>query len=130
MKRTNIDQAGFALLEVIVAMAIASFALAVIYRTIGDGLRNAARVQLLQSTVIAARSQLDAVASDGLVAPGRSEGRYQNGIRWQMNIADLSSQPKDATKLRPYWIALEALDVSGRQLLRLESAKLAREVQP
>ena len=129
MKRHS-DDTGFALLEVIVAMAIASFALAVIYQTIGNGLRNVARVQLLQAAVIAARSQLDAVGTDGLVTTGTFEGRYGNGTRWQMSIADLSNQPKDPTKLRPYWITLDALDDSGRQLLRLETAKLAREVQP
>jgi general secretion pathway protein I len=135
MQRLRSGETGFALLEVIVAMTIASVALAVIYRTVGEGLRAASRVQTLEAAVVAARSHLDGLAANGILTPGTTTGAFDHGIRWRQTIADLSTQSSSNQSaapgaLRPYWITLVAVDASGAPLLQLETAKLAREPQP
>lgn len=120
---------GFALLEMVVAMAIISLALATFYRTSGGAFRAASRVQTLQTTIVFARSQLDAVGSDGLLETGTTSGVYQNGVRWQLSVADLTNGLQTANALRPYWITLIAKDRSGAPLIKLETAKVAREPQ-
>lgn len=127
MNRARSRDTGFALLEVIVAMAIASIALATIYRTIGDGLRAASRVKTMQTAVVAARTHLDALGGEGVLRAGTTAGRYDNDIRWRLTIADLSGQRAEANSPRPYWIALVAMDRSGAPLFNLETARIARE---
>ena len=121
---------GFALLEVVVAMAIAGLALAAFYQTIGGSLRAASRVQIQRTAILAARAHLDALGSDGTLAAGIETGTYDSAIRWRLSITDLSHKPKDATALRPFWIALQVFDRTGASLLQLETAKTAREVEP
>lgn len=130
MPRDPSRESGFALLEVIVAVAIVAIALATIYRTIADAFRAASRVQAQQATVILARSQLDALGSDGQIAPGTSTGAYRNGIRWRLDVADLSGKTVAVNAARPYWVTLVTLDASGRPMFKLETAKIAREAQP
>ena len=130
MKQDRCREQGFALLEAIVAMAIASLALTTIYRTIGDGMRTASRVQTMQAAIVVARSHLDSLGSDGTLQSGASAGAYDNGMRWRLSIADLSTATGEAATLRPYWITLIASDRTGAALLTLETAKLAREAKP
>ncbi len=129
MKRVRSRESGFALLEAIVAMAIASLALTAIYRTIGNGLRAASRVQTLQAAVVVARSHLNSLGGDGTLISGTSSGAYDNGIRWRLNVAALSNRAGEPETLRPYWITLKAIDPSGALLLELESARMAREAK-
>ena len=126
----RLDERGFALLEVVVAMAIAGLALSAIYQTIGGSLRAASRVQIQRSALLAARAHLDTLGSDGTLASGIETGTYDGAIRWRLSVTDLSSKPKDANALRPYWIALQVTDRAGANLLKLETAKTAREAQP
>ena len=51
-------ETGFALLEAVVAMAIAAIGLATVFRTIGDGLRTASRVQEVQAAINGANTLL------------------------------------------------------------------------
>ena len=129
MKGARSREAGFVLLEVIVAMVIVSIALATLYQTVGGAFRAAGRVEALQATVVFARSQLDAVGSGGVLTPGTATGAYSNGIRWRLSIADLSTKLAEANALHPYWITLVATDKSGSPLLKLETAKIAREAR-
>ena len=129
MRRVRPREQGFSLLEVIVAMAIGLAAIAIIYRMIGDSFRASSRVQALQATVGVARSHLDALGSDGLLTPGITTGTYENGIRWRLSVADLSSRPGEPKTQRPYWITLVTIDRAGVPVLRLETAKIAREAQ-
>lgn len=129
MKRVRSRDNGFALLEAVVAMAIASLALSTIYRTIGNGLRAASRVQTVQAAVVAARSHINSLGGDGTLSSGISAGTYENGIRWRLSVADMSSRAGEATTLRPYWITLKAIDKTGAVLLELETARVAREAK-
>ena len=123
-------ETGFALLEAIVAMAIAAIGLATVFRTIGDGLRTASRVQEVQAAIVVARSHLDALGVDGMLASGLSTGVYENNLRWRLNVTDLSSRAGADTRLRPYWITLVAFNRQGASILQLETAKVAREAKP
>ena len=129
MKRARSDDRGFALLEAIVAMAIASLALSAIYRTVGNGLRAASRVQTIQSAVVVSRSHLSSIGIDGTLSAGDSRGSYGNGLRWQLNVTDMTARSTDANALRAYWITLKTIDRSGALLLELETARIAREAK-
>lgn len=130
MKQIPHRDSGFTLLETVVAMAIAAIGLATVFRTISDGLRTASRVQSVQAAVVVARSHLDGVGADGTLTSGLSTGSYDNGLRWRLDVVDLSTQTGDSAQPRPYWITLVALDRRGVSILQLETAKVAREARP
>lgn len=122
------DDAGFALFEAIVAIALASMALASVYRTVGDAVRATAAVRQSQTALALTSARLDAIAADGTIATGVSQGAYPGGLHWRMEVAPLSERADDAT-IRPYWVVLDGLDGHNRLLVRLETAKLAIEAR-
>ena len=122
--------AGFGLLEAIVALAIASLALTALYRSLGGAIRAAGRVQEHEAALVLARSHFDSLGSDGFLQVGTSAGAYANGLAWRLNVSTLSTKTSDtAATYRPYWLALEVFDRSRTSLLKLETAKVAREAQ-
>jgi prepilin-type N-terminal cleavage/methylation domain-containing protein len=127
MKGVRSEESGFVMLEVIIAMVVVSIALATLYRTVGGAFNAAGRTETMRATTVFARSHLDGVGISGKLAAGTTTGAYSNGIRWRLSIADLSTKLADASALRPYWVTLVAVDRSGVPLLRLETAKIARE---
>lgn len=78
-------QQGFSLLEALVAMAIASIALAVLYRTVGQGSKNVVDVEARVEAALVAKSVLaSATFAEDLKAP--SEGG--SGIwRWSVQVS-------------------------------------------
>jgi prepilin-type N-terminal cleavage/methylation domain-containing protein len=127
MSRANDSDAGFGLIEAIVALAIASLALTALYRSLGGAVRAAASVQEYASAVVLARSHLDSLGSDGSLEPGATSGAYANGLQWRLNVASLTNLPPDVgSPFRPYWLILNVLDRNRRPLLTLETAKVTR----
>lgn len=130
MRRATRSQAGFTTIEAIVAMAIASLVLATLYRTVSYALRAASRVQVHETALVLARSQLAALGSDGRLQSGTFRGAYENGYTWKLTVTVLTSSRTDAEDaLRPYWLVLESYDAQGVAILSLQTAKLAKEVQ-
>ena len=120
--------AGFALVEAIVALAIVTLALAALYQGMGVAYRAVARVQLHEAALVQARSHLDSLGADGTMQAGPSSGTYDNGLPWRLSVSALTSKSGLADAgLRPYWVVLEALDRRGATIIKLETAKLARE---
>jgi type II secretory pathway pseudopilin PulG len=127
--RSGRPDAGFALFEAIIALALASIALSAIYRTVGDSARATNRVRTKQASVALARSHLDSLGSDGTIQNGTTSGTYENGIRWRLTVTPLSSRPDIGPTQKPHWVALECFDTAGVSLLKLETAKIAREAK-
>jgi type II secretory pathway component PulJ len=128
MTASHANEDGFALFEAIVAIALASLALAAVYRTVGDAVRASATVRENQSALALARTQLNAIAADGTIRSGQSHGTYAGGLRWRLSVATLSERPIPDS-VQPFWVVLESLDHNDKLIVRLETAKLAQEVR-
>lgn len=145
MRATTTDrksEAGFSLIEVIVALAIIAFGLAAFSHAIGGTYRAAQRTKLQAITLSHAQSHLDSLGADGPLADGQSSGKYADGMPWRLTITALTSETKDRDEpdsdpaqsrpvapggdARPYWVVLETFDRQGVALVRLETAKVAR----
>lgn len=74
---------GFSLLEALVAMAIASIAFAVLYRTVGQGSKNVVDVQSRVQAALAVRSVLASAtfAEDLVQQPSGQLGAWQWSVR-------------------------------------------------
>ncbi len=130
MPREQSPEAGFGLLEAIVALAIISLALPALYKAMSGAYRAESRLKIHEAALVLARSQLDMVGSNGTIQVGTFAGAYDNGLFWRMTVSPLSNKAgAGISSARPYWIVVEAYDRSGARLVSLQTAKLVRETQ-
>ena len=115
-------EAGFALVEVMVAFAIVTIILAALYPSIAGAYRGYARVQVRERILALARAQLEATGIDEPLQPGESTGTYATGEVWRLAVEPVETA---AYRGRAFRILLEAQDHGGQPLLRLETFKLA-----
>jgi general secretion pathway protein I len=110
-------QAGFTLLEVLVALVIAGLALGVLFSGAVAGLRSAQLSRDYAQAVSRARSHLAAVGIGAPLAAGAQEGDDGGGFRWRVGINPLATitlaQQTDALgdAGRPPRVALYAVSV-------------------
>ena len=78
---------GFTLLEVLIAFAIASIALAVLYHGAIEGLLGSRQAVRTDEAVARARSRLDALCNQERQVPGEQSGDDGSGYTWRTQIA-------------------------------------------
>ena len=113
--------AGFTLVEVLVAFTIVTIVLAALYQAIAGAYRGYARAQVREQTLALARAQLEAVGIEAPLQSGVSTGAYATGVVWHLTVEPAETA---SYKGQAFRILLEALDPGGRPLLRLETFKL------
>ena len=82
---------GFTLLEVLIAFAIAAFALAVLYRGAIDGLRTARVAGSYEEAVARARSRLAMLGHGIALTRGELAGEDGGGYHWRIRIAPVAA---------------------------------------
>ena len=95
---------GFTLLEVLVAFAIASIALAVLYRGAIDGLLGSREAARTEEAVSRARSRLAALCVLPRLTPGEQSGNDGSSYAWRTRIAAAGSKtlaPADSGEPTP-----------------------------
>src|SRR5215472_2635912 len=85
-------EAGFALLEVIVAAAIAALALVALFQSASAGLLTANEATRVAEAVDRAQSHLAAIADAGAITPGETEGDDGGGYHWRLNARPMVSR--------------------------------------
>ena len=84
---------GFTLLEVIVALIIASMAAVALLSAVGIGLHAAHTATMYDQAVVRAKSRLAAVTHGTALAPGDWRGDDGSGFRWHLRVSPVSSAP-------------------------------------
>jgi general secretion pathway protein I len=118
MKRHD---AGFTVVEVLVAFAIVTIVLAALYQTVAGAYRGYARVQVREQALALARAQLETVGIETPPQPGESTGTYTTGVAWRMTVEPVQTASYMG---RAFRVLLQVLDHGGQPLLRLETFKL------
>jgi general secretion pathway protein I len=85
-------EAGFTLLEVIVAFAISALAVALLYEGATGGLGATAQAARATEAVLLARSHLAAVGHGEAIAPQETHGVDGHGYSWQLRIRPIGSR--------------------------------------
>lgn len=121
------SDAGFTLMEVIVALVVVSLGIAAYTMSQRNAYRAAARVKNFETTVAAARSHLENVGKDSSLSGGEFDGTYGNLTRWHLTVTALPDAK--GNPLEPhasaYWIALDVSDRGGKHLFKLQTARSA-----
>lgn len=92
--------AGFTLLEVIVATAIAALALVALFQAGSAGLLTVGEATRVEAAVDRAQSHLAEFADTGAIAPGESEGDDGDGYRWRLTARPIASSPPGTSETR------------------------------
>jgi general secretion pathway protein I len=85
--------AGFTLLEVIIALAIAALALIGLFRAGSDGIFATETAAQTEEAIERAQSHLAAFGRVGAIAPGELEGDDGGGYRWRVRATPIAVQP-------------------------------------
>lgn len=85
MNGTRLRSRGFSLLELVVAMAIMSIALGVLYRAVGGGVRTVGDLSAYSRAIALGESLLQ--SRDAVPAEGWNEAGQWEGFRWSVASA-------------------------------------------
>jgi general secretion pathway protein I len=118
------SDAGFTLIEVLVAFAIVSLCLASLYSALAAHSSQIAVTDMHRQTLAFARTHLDSFSETVPAEGGATTGRYPNGMRWQLSARSISDAGATGSAVRPYFVALEVFDRSGHSVLVLNSIKM------
>jgi general secretion pathway protein I len=124
---------GFALLEVIVAAAIAALALVALFQMGSTGLLTANEATRVAEAVDRAQSHLAAIADAGAIAPGETEGDDGGGYHWRLSASPIVSRqvsiqgPGGGTAATLYDIRVAVSWGGGRHVrsIELETRRIA-----
>jgi general secretion pathway protein I len=113
--------AGFTLVEVVVAFAIVTIVLAALYQAVAGAYRAYAQVQVREQTLALARAHLETLGIEAPLQSGESTGTYTTGVAWHLTVEPLETA---SYRGRAFRVLLRVLDHGGQPLLRLETFKL------
>lgn len=121
----DVSQAGFSLIEIVVALAVLAVVLGTVLQLLGGSAAGAdvARDQLRALTI--AESRLAEIGADAGLRPGTTSGDVEDGA-WQVSVTPFAA-PRPTPQTAIYQIAVTASYRSSRVFL--ETLRIAT-VQP
>ena len=96
------DEAGFSLVETVVAFAILSLVMATAIQVVGGG---STRARIGQDRAVAlahAQSSLAALSASETVLPRSSSGTFADGFAWTLSVRPVSEGGGESSSLSPY----------------------------
>jgi general secretion pathway protein I len=123
--RTCSSQAGFTLIEVLVALAIVAALLTSIAGVIGSSVRGTRQINQRLALAGTAETLMASLQGRDTLKPGRQSGETA-GHRWQVDIAPLAlpTDPERALRWIPLAISLRVQAPNG-PLLQVNTVRLA-----
>ena len=128
MGPTRRSQAGFTLIEVLLALAVAGLGLAAVFHFFGTSFQGQTRSQRTTQALLVAESKLAEVGVTFPLGTGRRRGRTGDGYAWVAEVGDYP--PPDgidpgALPLRAFRITVSVTWNDGGEGVSLETLRLA-----
>lgn len=101
------QDAGFALIEVLVALVACSLVLTAYLATVGHSARASQTSNERLTAAAFAQSKLDALGPLDKLEVGTSEGAFDSRFRWRLQISEDNAVPRGAGPFRPLRVALQ-----------------------
>ncbi len=128
MKRVPARAAGFSLLELVVALAIMSIGLGVLYRAVGGGVRTVGDLSAHSRAVIIGESVLQ--MRDSVPVEGWSETGQWEGYRWSVASTPYEAAAGSAVALHRVQVEVVWSDGLREQSFALASLRPQRAARP
>jgi prepilin-type N-terminal cleavage/methylation domain-containing protein len=131
-------EAGFSLIEIVVALALLGLILAVLSDSLRTGLGSAARAAAIQPPLAVAEAKLAAVGVTEPLVTGRTSGQDARGMVWQLSIDEFrdddfdgpSSDAPGVPKLYRVRVTVSWSQGGAARSLSLDSLRLAQVTPP
>jgi prepilin-type N-terminal cleavage/methylation domain-containing protein len=103
-------EAGFTLIEVLVAFAILSIVLLTLFSGLSTALFGDRRAEFTRIALRQAKAELETAGIATPLTPGETTGRFENGIEWRMSVQPYAF----ASNATPaYWVKIIVRPPSG-----------------
>lgn len=89
-------QAGFTLIEALVAFAVLALILTVLFGSLSRLLTGGRRAEVLREALQLAQARLDGLGIVEPLVPGESSGHFQNGFDWRLRVGDTRNSTRNA----------------------------------
>ncbi|MGZ8218212.1 prepilin-type N-terminal cleavage/methylation domain-containing protein [Methylomagnum sp.] len=123
-------QAGFSLLEILVAFALLSLSLGVLLRIFGGAGRIAGTADEYSRAIIVAESLLASAGIEAPLQPGETNGSVDDTYRWTLSVnpypVDEALAGTQQLGFKPYWVELsvEWGDIDDPRAFDLKTLRL------
>lgn len=97
---------GFTLLEVLLSLAILTFAIAAIFESMGSSALRLAKLLEREAAWLAAQSLLSTIRADTSLELGERSGTTTDGMTWQTLVSAYPSNLPEHTDVRPYQVSI------------------------
>ncbi|MGI9492611.1 MAG: type IV pilus modification PilV family protein [Geminicoccaceae bacterium] len=122
--KTIPEQAGFTLLEVLIALIIFSIAFGAIASIFQTSLRQSTTAETLMQATAVAERQIARYGADLPLEPGETSGQSPEGLTWNANI-DLASPIPENSGIALYRITVDVgPEHGGRSYFTLETLRI------
>ncbi len=122
-------QAGFSLLEVLVALVVVALTVGTAIRVYGQAADSAARGERALQALMAAQSLLSAHGATIPLKSGASQGRMEPGLRWRSVVSPYDGLGRERTRrlpVKPFTVAVTVSWGDAKaQSLTLQALKIA-----
>jgi general secretion pathway protein I len=120
-------QAGFTLVEVVVALAILALSLGVLYQSFGWSARRTASLANTEAAWLAAQSLLAEIRAKPTLQPGTNDGEWPGGLRWTTQVDPHGVAADMSGRVQPVAVTIHVRwGERASQQVRLQSVELAR----
>lgn len=102
--------AGFALLEFLIAFAILTLFLSAFLTGIAVALRGDRQAHFITRATMIAQTKLAAAGAEYSLRPGSIGGVEPGGYRWRVEIQPYSQRPQTTGPFSAYWLAATVVD--------------------
>jgi general secretion pathway protein I len=127
---------GFTLIETLVAFAVLALAMSQLMAALSGGARNESRADFLLRASREGQSHLDAVGVEGPIVQGETNGAYDDGLVWNLNVEPYIAveAPLGNGGLKSFWLRLTirrpGAQEGARESLTLTTLKVVAKLEP
>lgn len=108
-------QAGFTLIETLVAFAVLALILTILFGSLSQLLTGGRRAEILREALQLAQARLDGLGVVEPLVAGESAGHFENGFNWRLRVGNMRSSARSAGSAGA-WVEITVSATAGAML--------------